>query len=294
MLVSDILSFGLTSSRGKNDAMNKMRESILPILSLPPTEYLVHPEYGQQWLSCSNAWNGALHEIATNKGIVYTNTCIYLKGGRTFNYDADLSYYNDTELVDTVKIEFKKGGNSIVKLPQFLSLQVKCGLFPERYDKFYYEKYIDKYIACDAEITEPKPDLALYLKCVSIINYNILPFFSQLKARESFFKKEKFQVVNESITDYMNQYGPQLDLLAFNKKIRQTQTDKIFMLWSNQRFYIDMIADVEMSGMSIHSIKNGNVIEVKSGLSIYNLLLRWRNHKGILNPAWQISKRIIQ
>ena len=38
----------------------------------------------------------------------------------------------------------------------------------------------------------------------------------------------------------------------------------------------------------------GNVIEVKSGLSIYNLLLRWRNHKGILNPAWQISKRIIQ
>jgi hypothetical protein len=292
MLVSDILSFGLTSSRGGNDATNKMRESILPILSGPPTEYLAHPDYGQQWLSCSNAWNTALHEIAEQKGIKYNTTRVHLKGGRTFNYDADLSYYNESELIDTVKIEFKKGGNSIVKLPQFLSLQVKCGLFPETYDKFYYEKYIDKYIACDTEITEPKPDLALYLKCVSVINYNILPFFSQLKAREPFFKKEKFQVVNESITDYLNQYGAQLDLLAFAEKIRRTQTDKIYMLWSDERFYIDKILDNEMACMNEISIKNGNVIEVKSGASIYNLLLRWRNHKGILNPAWQISKKI--
>ena len=292
MLVSDILSFGLTSSRGGNDATNKMRESILPILSGPPTEYLAHPDYGQQWLLCSNAWNTALHEIAEQKGIKYNTTRVHLKGGRTFNYDADLSYYNESELIDTVKIEFKKGGNSIVKLPQFLSLQVKCGLFPETYDKFYYEKYIDKYIACDTEITEPKPDLALYLKCVSVINYNILPFFSQLKAREPFFKKEKFQVVNESITDYLNQYGAQLDLLAFVEKIRRTQTDKIYMLWSDERFYIDKILDNEMACMNEISIKNGNVIEVKSGASIYNLLLRWRNHKGILNPAWQISKKI--
>ena len=292
MLVSDIISFGLTSSRGGNDATNKMRESILPILSGPPTEYLAHPDYGQQWLLCSNAWNTALHEIAEQKGIKYNTTRVHLKGGRTFNYDADLSYYNESELIDTVKIEFKKGGNSIVKLPQFLSLQVKCGLFPETYDKFYYEKYIDKYIACDTEITEPKPDLALYLKCVSVINYNILPFFSQLKAREPFFKKEKFQVVNESITDYLNQYGAQLDLLAFVEKIRRTQTDKIFMLWSDERFYIDKILDNEMACMNEISIKNGNVIEVKSGGTIYNLLLRWRNHKGILNPAWQISKKI--
>ena len=292
MLVTDILSFGRTSLRGGNDAINKMRETILPILSGPPTEYLLHPEYGHKWLSCSNAWNTALHEIAIQKGIVYNTTRVHLKAGRTFNYDADLSYYNESELIDTVKIEFKKGGNSIVKLPQFLSLQVKCGLFPETYDKFYYEKYIDKYIACDTEITEPKPDLALYLKCVSVINYNILPFFSQLKAREPFFKKEKFRVVNESIADYLNQYGAQLDLLAFAEKIRRSQTDKIFMLWSNERFYIDKILDNEMEFMHKISIKNGNVIEVKTGVSIYNLLLRWRNHKGILNPAWQISKKI--
>lgn len=293
MIVSDILTFALTSTRANNDVTNKVRENILPILSGPPTEYLEHPEYGRQWMACSNAWNAALHEIATKKGITYTNTRINLKGGRTFNYDADLLYYNGNELIDTVKIEFKKGGNSIVKLPQFLSLQVKYGLFPETYDKFYYDRYIDAYIACDASITEPKPELELYMKYVANINYGISPFFSQLKAREPFFKKEKFRVVNESITDYLNKYAAQLDLFSFNKKIRNTQTDKIYMLWSNDQFYIDMFKETDMTDMSIHSIKNGNVIEVKSGNVMYNLLLRWRNHKGILNPAWQISKKTV-
>ena len=288
MRVSDILTFGITSTRGANDATNKIRENILPILSGPPADYLEHPIYGRQWLYCSRAWNAALNEIALEKDISYTLTRVKLKGGRSFNYDADLLYYNGAELIDTVKIEFKKGGNSIGKLPQFLSLQVKYGLFPETYDKFYYEHYIDAYIACDTGITEPKPDLALYLKCVASINYNVLPFFSQLKARYDFFQKEKGCVVNTSITDYLNQYGTQLDLLSFMEKIRNTQKDKIYILWDNKRFYIDMFKETDMSRMSINSVKNGNVIEVKSGNVMYHLLLRWRNHKGILNPAWQI------
>ena len=292
MRVSDILTFGITSTRGANDATNKIRETILPILSRPPADYLEHAEYGPHWLSCSRAWNAALNEIALEKDITYTLTRINLKGGRSFNYDADLLYYNGIELIDTVKIEFKKGGNCIGKLPQFLSLQVKYGLFPETYDKFYYENYIDAYIACDAGINEPKPELALYLKCVASINYNVLPFFSQLKARDTFFQKEKVCVVNASITDYLNQYGARLDLLSFMEKIRNTQKDKIYILWDNQRFYIDMFKETDMSRMSINSVKNGNVIEVKSGNTVYNLLLRWRNHKGILNPAWQISKKI--
>ena len=43
--------------------------------------------------------------------------------------------------------------------------------------------------------------------------------------------------------------------------------------------------------MTFHGIRNGNVIEVQSGPTLYRLLLRWRNHKGILNPAWQISMK---
>jgi predicted secreted protein len=47
-----------------------------------------------------------------------------------------------------------------------------------------------------------------------------------------------------------------------------------------------------MSDIKFHSIKNGNTIVLQSAANpstTFHLLLRWRNHKGILNPAWQIS-----
>ena len=36
-------------------------------------------------------------------------------------------------------------------------------------------------------------------------------------------------------------------------------------------------------------VKNRNTIVLMSDNYEYHLLLRWRNHAGILNPAWQIS-----
>jgi hypothetical protein len=200
-------------------------------------------------------------------------------------------YYNDTALIANRKIEFKNGGTSIGDLPQFLSLQVKVGLFSDTYDNFWYINYLDEYIRCDAEITVAKPPLDSYLKAVTKTNYNSHPFFAQLKQREHFFQKEKNAVVNESITDYLNQYASNIDIHAFSEKVRETQTGKIYLLWSNGAFYIDKLLDTELSEMKFHSIKNGNVLEVKSGNTIYGLLLRWRNHKGILNPAWQISMK---
>jgi hypothetical protein len=97
-----------------------------------------------------------------------------------------------------------------------------------------------------------------------------------------------------SITDYLTQYGNTINIEYFTEKVRTTQSDKIYILWHNGKFYIDKIHDNEMSGIYFHSIKNGNVIELKSSSNTtYSLLLRWRNHKGILNPAWQISMKRI-
>jgi hypothetical protein len=200
-------------------------------------------------------------------------------------------YYNETTLVANRKIEFKNGGSNIGDLPQFLSLQAKIGLFTETYDKFWYENYLDKYIGCDISITEAKPSLQLYLKNVTSTKYTITPFFAQLKARELFFQKEKNEVVNASITDYLTRYGKELDIKSFSEKVKATQTEKIYLLWCNGKFCSDKLSEAEMSDMTYHSIKNGNVLEVKSGNTIYGLLLRWRNHKGILNPAWQISMK---
>lgn len=306
--VSNITSFFNSSSRDKNDATNKIREKILKFISNPPKEYFDDEEFGKYWHIVHTEWNNAIKKIAEDTQIpFYTHTTNNIKGGRSFNYDMDVIYYNGTNIIATRKIEFKNGGMNISNLPQFLSLQAKVNLFDETYDKFYYEYYLDKYIACDSDITEIKPSLQVYLKEVTntkfeevtnkkfkeVTNkkYNISPFFGQLKNRELFFQKEKNDVVNASITDYLTRYGKNINIQLFSEKVKSTQSDKIYLLWSNKTFYFDKLSDDEMSNMEFHSIRNGNVLEIKSGNTIYELLLRWRNHKGILNPAWQIGMK---
>lgn len=251
-----------------------------------------HPDFGDSWRTVYQAWLDALKRVAIETDVPpYTDTKIGVKGGRGFHYDADVMYYNGKEMVASRMIEFKNGGTNISEQPQFLSLQAKFALFEETYDKFYYENYLDKYIACDSKITVAKPSLELYLKSVTSTNYSILPFFEQLKARELFFQKEKNAVVNASITDYLTRYGHNLNVSAFSEKVKATQSNKIYLLWRDGKFCSDTMSEAEMSDMTFHAIKNGNVLEVKSGSTIYGLLLRWRNHKGILNPAWQISMK---
>jgi hypothetical protein len=295
MSVSDITTFFTTSTRAENDATNKVREKVLKLICNPPKEYLENAEFGNSWRIVYEAWNDALKKIAEETNVlIYTSTQIKVRGGRKFNYDADVMYYNGTILVANRKIEFKNARTNISGLPQFLSLPVGNRLFTETYDKFYYENYLDKYIACDDEITETKPSLQLYLKNVTSTKYDVAPFFAQIKKRELFFQKEKNAIVNASITDYLTRYGKEVDIKSLSEKVKVSQTNKIFLLWSNGKFCSDKISEEEMSDMKYHSIKNGNVLEVKSGNTIYGLLLRWRNHKGILNPAWQISmKRIV-
>lgn len=289
--ISDITTFSTTSTKNKNDATNKVRENVLKELSNPPKEYLENAEFGNSWHMVSQSWKDALKKIAEETNVPsYTSTQVNVKGGRKFNYDLDAMYYDGPTLVAERKIEFKNGGPTICDLPQILSLQVKFGMFPVTYDKFYYENHLDKYIACDSCITEAKPSLQDYQKNVTSTNYTVTPFFAQVKARNSCFKKEKNEVVNASITDYLTKYGEELDINSFAEKIKDTQTGKNYLLWRNGKFWYDKLSQDEMSDMTYHSIKNGNLIEVKSGgNTIFRLLLRWRNYKGILNPAWQIS-----
>ena len=282
-MISDITTFFTTSTRGGNDAANKTREGILKIVSNPPPEYLQDPVYGPQWAKVQKEWNTALDSIA---GVPFTRFEVNMKGGRCSNYDADIHYYNDTKLVSSKKVEFKYGGTTIQELPQFISLQAKFNLFPVTYDTYYYEHYLDAYISCDEGITEPKTSLTTYLKLVTK-TASPSPFFAQLKLRETTLKEEKNKIVNSSITAYLTTYGPTIDISAFYDKIKATQTDKIYLLWSD-KFYIDTLT---VEDMEFYSIKNGNTLQVRSGNTIYNMLLRWRNHKGILNPAWQIGMK---
>jgi len=284
---SDIATFFVTSNRNDNDATNKKRENILSNLLKISPEYISDPEYGQKWETVRNEWIRVIEELTSD----YSKKQMWetkLMAGRKYNYDIELS----TEDGKIYKIEFKYGGTKITELPQFLSLQAKVELFPVTFPQFYYDKYIDKYIACDCGISEHKPTISEYLVMVTKVNYDVSPFFAQLKERELIEQSSKNKVVNASITEYLNEYGRTINLSAFAEKVRATQDNKIYVLWANGKFTIDRFAESDLgSDFQFHGIRNGNILEVKSGDIVYSMLLRWRNHKGILNPAWQISLR---
>jgi len=295
--VSDITSFFVSSTRDKNDEMNKRREKVLPLVHTSPQEFLEHPEYGEKWRIVTQEWKTIVNKVTLDTGVPeHTSTQLEGKGGRGCHYDYKLNYYKDTTLVASRKLEYKKGGSTLSKQPQFLSLQVKFGLFSVTYDEFYYDHYLAKYIACDMGIKEDVPARSVYLEKVTSTTSKV-PFFVQLKEREPYSQKEKKAVVQESIRDYLKQYAKELNIKGFSEKVKETQMDKHYLLWNKGKFCYDRLLEHEMSNMTYHSIKNGNTIQIQSGSTLqiqsgstmYSLLLRWRNHQGILNPAWQIS-----
>jgi len=284
---SDITTFFSTSSRNDNDAANKKRENALASLLTVPADYLADPTHGHQWRTVRDDWVRVLKAFTPDPE---TEAITKLMGGRKYNYDIDLAIKNsDTHH----KLEFKYGGTKITELPQFLSLQAKVPLFPLTFPEFYYEKYIDQYLAADEGLSvASKPPLAEYLEMVTKVNYDVSPFFAQLKERENVNKAQKDKIVNDGITDYLNLYGRQIDAAAFTEKVKETQRDKVYMLWSDGKFNVDQL-ETDSLNFEFYQIRNGNLLEVKSGNLVCSMLLRWRNHKGVLNPAWQISlKRI--
>ena len=68
------------------------------------------------------------------------------------------------------------------------------------------------------------------------------------------------------------------------------------MLWNNEQFYLDSISEDEINIVPEKILKIGKnklhntlIIKTKNNKTEYHLLLRWKNHAGVLFPAWQIK-----
>ena len=88
---------------------------------------------------------------------------------------------------------------------------------------------------------------------------------------------------------YLQTYIETIDLETIQTKIKESQMYKHYFLWDLHQFHIDEFKEHDFANLTFIEIKNNNVIVLKTSTSIFHLLLRWRNHKGILMPAWQIS-----
>jgi hypothetical protein len=276
-----------TNDRASNDKVNKVRECIIENLFQLFPLYCSHAVYGDSWTKFQQMFMESVHIIYDKP---FHHVEILKMAGRKFNYDFKFLYKTEAnELLEEKHIEFKHGAKSIRQLPQFLSLNIKNDVMPISYAEYYYANWIDKYIECDEGITEAKPDAAIYKKMITGIEYKVHPFFQQLYDREIENKERKNAVVNESIKQFLETYGQHINLDALTAKLESSQGNKTFLLWDTTHFHIESMNLDETSIQSFEGILNNNTILVRSHTLVYKLLLRWRNHKGILNPAWQIS-----
>jgi hypothetical protein len=103
-------------------------------------------------------------------------------------------------------------------------------------------------------------------------------------------KRERSRIVKQSIAAYLDTNRDKLNLALLSEDIRERQQGKVFILWDLKTFRADTIRDDEMEIVSVGGVKNGNVlVAVSKAGTRHNMLLRWKNHLGVLYPAWQIS-----
>ncbi len=307
------------NSDGKenNDLNNKLRENIIKkiINGGIPTDYY---NYSLQWFNLKKSIDGFINKIIedeTSKKGQYISVECKIKAGRNFNYDFDIIYNfskdnqkkNDevqpeieTETEIKKKVEFKFNCCKIDECPQFISISSK---FNTDYAEYFYENYIEqisKLYQTDIKISKEE-----YLKSVFQTSYKKHKWFQYIYENEEKHIEEKKKLVNKSINDYLLSIKDTIDLEKISKKLIDTQSQKIYMCYdplnnnnnnnNNNNITIDCIRDDELSINGIKELKKNKdgmihtiVCSTKSN-TIINMLLRWRNHAGILNPAWQIS-----
>ncbi len=282
MLANIRLFFTAGRGRASNDINNKLREDILCVLHQVPEHFLVDNVYGKEWYEMSVKWNAFLKTLCPHK---YDFINIKKIANRK-SYDLEIEYKQNDKVVYTVIGEYKHNSKSISKLPQFYSPPENKRYISVNYAEYFYDTYLDT--ICQKASLQ-KPEKTLYLNSVYQNEYSVHPFFENLKKSEETLYKEKQKIVRESIKDYLSKYASQIAVESLTNDLRQ-QSKKTFILWDLKEFRSDKIDPDELVIEKFEGVKRNNTVVVvsKAGTK-HNMLLRWRNHLGVLFPAWQIS-----
>lgn len=267
--------------RHTNDANNKAREEILVSLYDTTDESL--QELREKWR----------HTLAQLYTQPYDDILVKKKGGRGANHDFTIDYLLKMNVVYQLKAEFKHNSTKIDKLPEYYSPAADKPYIKRLYADFFYD-YLDRICDVYPDVSPHKLNRENYLKLVHNSGYDRHPFFRNLYDMEKTGTpeqaKQKQQIVHESIKDYLSAYAFTLDVEQLTRDLRERQSGKVFLLWNLSEFVVDSIRDDEMEITHVEKVKNNNtIIAVSKAGTRHNMLLRWKNHLGILYPAWQIS-----
>jgi hypothetical protein len=293
VLPNDIMVFVTDNLKANNDSSNKIREFIIANIFKTPENYFLDPEFGHLWVSLRSKLQTTLHSLAS---LPYESILIQQLGGMTFNYDFLIEFKDsNNQTIQDFKVEFKNNNSNVKDLAQFLELydkdcKTKFQLFDYSYSEFYYDNFLDSYLAIDGAAIL-KPDKETYLKHVYDIKYKH-PFFRHLYENKTNNKKIKDTLVELSRTQFLNTYASQFKFDKITEKIRLSQTNKIFLLWDKNEFHLQTldIANINISGIIENTIKKSRFdIQVDNFMYNIRVTLNWGNNNGVANPRWKLK-----
>ena len=267
--------------RHNNDSNNKRREEMI--------SNLFHTQ-DPALQGLRTKWKTFLATLCSQP---YDDVIVKKKGGRGVNYDFHIQFMSSGRVVYGVNAEFKHNASRIDKLPEYWTPAADKPYTEKLYADFFYE-YLDRICEVYPGLAHYKPEKDVYVRLVHNTGYDRHAFFRNLydmeKAGTSEQAKQKQQIVRESIKTFLEQYATSLNLTMLTEDIRQRQRGKIFILWNLREFVTDSIREEEMEITHVEHVKNNNtIIAVSKYGTKHNLYLRWKNHLGVLYPAWQIS-----
>jgi len=210
------------------------------------------------------------------------------RGGRKYNWDFDLTLGSVT-----LKVEFKYGATCVASLPEFYNPAANKDFHHgESYARYFFENTLPQ--VCAIYGVPVTMTLDNYVARVHGTSKNP-PLFAALyeaekngTASQKAYKKE---LVDRSIEDWLRLVKDKTDLGLITAAFQASQGGKHFLLYKDGKFFSDRIEPEELVVTSVTGVRLDKYLELQSSKpgTGFALLLRWKNHAGILYPAWQIS-----
>lgn len=287
--VSSILVMLKSSTRCKNDKINKIREEIVCDLINKKVcnNYFADNKYGRDWRIVRRNLLSCLDEQYKN----YKKIECIKRAGRTYNYDYLLKVtFNNSTIEDN--IEYKYGYNSINEHPQFANIPRVSNYFNKSFEDFHYNNYFSS--ICQF-LNEEKPAFEIYKKEVGS---NMPSYSNNMKSKYKNFSKSKQNqfrnISKKSIKSFLEETT--FNMKEMNKKLLETQKGKKYLLCKGGHFNFelkdssDYTIDLVNEDNKNPKIVNGNALIFKtSNGKLLNILLRWKNGAGFAFPALQIK-----
>jgi hypothetical protein len=291
----DINAF-VASSKKDNDKNNKIRESIIGAIinnKIPETYY----KYSRRWVTLKRAIELYVYELVNlqpcNISNISNNIRLIHKGSRKYNYDFTI-IANDTEY----NIELKFNAENIEDAPQFVSPIKTDKYMSQSYEEYYYDNYLPQLISRD---NDKYPERNVYLKEIHGNNPKCMNYFQDVYYKgcknSSRYTGDKESADFYELSNNIDKISRKafvniadLNIRALSQYLQETQKNKIYMLYKNNRFHIQIanIEDYELVRWERYPEKFKYIAYSASGKHI-DILLRWKNGNGIAFPAFQIS-----